>query len=93
MSDRLDFSIDGVRRQVEVMRESNAQNEKNKESFIEYVDSTLSPEWNTKEGQVAVTELKNFANKNYADYIRYLNDKIDALENVIIPALERINNA
>ena len=93
MNDRLDFSIDGVKRAVEEMRESNSQNTRNKEAFLEYIDSRLAPEWNTKEGQVAVAELKNFVNTKFQDYITYLNGKIDALENIVIPALERINNA
>ena len=93
MNDRLEFSIDGVKRAAEEMRESNSLNKKNKEAFLEYIDSKLSPEWNTKEGQVAVGELRNFANTKFQDYITYLDEKIDALENVIVPALERINNA
>ncbi len=93
MSDRLDFSIDGVKRAIEEMRESNSQNKKNKEAFIDYIDSKLAPEWYTKEGQVAVAELKDFANTKFQDYIAYLDGKIDALETVVVPALERINNA
>lgn len=93
MSDRLDFSIDGVKRSIEEMRESNAQNKTNKEDFLGYIDSKLSPEWNTKEGQVAVNELRDFVNTKFQDYITYLDAKVDALETVVVPALERINNA
>ena len=93
MSDRLDFSIDGVKKAIEEMRESNSQNKSNKEAFLEYIDSKLAPEWNTKEGQVAVEELRAFVNGKFQDYITYLDGKIDALDTVVVPALERINNA
>lgn len=93
MSDRLDFSIDGVRASIETLREENDKNKKNKEAFLEYLDSKLAPEWNTKEGVVAVNEIKRFVNTQFTDYITYLDEKIDALETVVVPALERINNA
>ena len=93
MGDRLDFSIDGVRRSVETMRENNELNRKNKQAFLEYINSDLAPEWNTKEGQVAVEELRGFVNGRFQEYIDYLNAKIDVIENTVIPALENINNA
>ena len=93
MEDRLDFSIEGVKKAVENMRTANEQNQKNKTSFIEYIDGQLAPEWNTKEGIVAVEELKKFVNTQFQEYIDYLNNKIDAVEYGVIPALEKINNA
>ena len=93
MSDRLSFSIDGVRKTAETMRENNTLNKKNKEAFLNYIDNNLVPEWNTPQGQVAIEELKAFVNGQYQEYVDYLDGKIDALENVVIPALERINNA
>lgn len=93
MSDRLDYSIDGVRKAAEEMRADNKANEKNKELFIDYINNQLVPEWNTPQGKAAIEDLKGFAEKDFQDYINYLNDKIDALENIVIPALERINNA
>ena len=93
MNDRLDFSIDGVKKAIEEMRESNSQNEKNKEAFLDYINSKLEPEWNTVQGKEAVEELRNFANVKFQDYITYLNGKINDLDNVVVPALERINNA
>ena len=93
MGDRLDFSIDGVRRSADSMRTNNELNAKNKQAFLEYIDSDLAPEWNTKEGQVAVEELRAFVNGRFQEYIDYLNAKIDVIENTVIPALENINNA
>ena len=93
MNDRLDFSIEGVKNSVEAMRESNEQNVRNKQNFIEYIDANLALEWNTKEGQVAVNELRNFANGRYQEYIDYLNRRINVIEDDVIPALIRINNA
>lgn len=93
MNDRLDFSIDGVKKAIEEMRESNSQNEKNKEAFLDYINSKLEPEWNTVQGKEAIEELRNFANVKFQDYITYLNGKINDLDNVVVPALERINNA
>ena len=93
MDDRLDFSIEGVRSSVENLRASNEQNQKNKQAFIDYIDSKLAPEWNTVEGRVAVQELKNFVNTQFQDYIDYLNNRIDAVEYDVVPALENINNA
>lgn len=93
MEDRVEFSIPGVKSQVENLRESNSLNKRNKEAFLDYIDSKLAPEWNTKEGKVAVGELRNFVNTKFQDYITYLDEKIDSLEYVVIPALERINNA
>ena len=93
MNDRLDFSIDGVKRSIEEMRESNSLNEKNKEALLDYVRTKLAPEWNTVQGKEAVAELENFANTKFQEYIDYLNGKINDLDNVVVPALERINNA
>lgn len=93
MNDRLDFSIEGVKRAVENMRTGNATNEKNKQAFLEYIDGELAPEWNTVQGQQAINELKSFVNTKFQDYIDYLNGKIDAIEYEVIPALENINNA
>ena len=93
MNDRLDFSIDGVKRAIEEMRESNSQNEKNKEAFLDYVRTKLAPEWNTEQGKEIIAELENFANSKFQEYIDYLNGKISDLDNVVVPALERINNA
>lgn len=93
MNDRLDFSIDGVKRSIEEMRESNSQNEKNKEAFLDYIRTKLAPEWNTVQGKEAVAELETFANTKFQEYIDYLNGKINDLDNVVVPALERINNA
>ena len=93
MNDRLDFSIEGVKKSVENMRTGNATNEKNKQAFLEYIDGELAPEWNTVQGQQAVNELKNFVNTRFQEYIDYLNGKIDAIEYEVIPALENINNA
>lgn len=91
--DRLDFSIDGVRKTIEELILNNQKNEKNKAAFVEYIDSSLAPEWNTKEGKIAVEELKKFANTEYQDYIQYLEGRINVLENTVVPALENINNA
>jgi len=93
MDDRLDFSIEGVKRSVENLRAGNEQNQKNKTAFIEYIDNKLTPEWNTVEGKVAVQELKNFVNTQFQEYIDYLNNRIDAVEYDVIPALENINRA
>ncbi len=93
MDDRLDFSIEGVRSSVESLRASNEQNRKNKQAFIDYIDSKLAPEWNTVEGRIAVQDLKNFVNTQFQDYIDYLNNRIDAVEFDVVPALENINNA
>lgn len=93
MGDRLDFSIDGVRKAVDEMRTNNEANRRNKQAFLEYIDGNLAPEWNTKEGQVAVGELRGFVNGRFQEYIDYLNSKIDVIDNTVIPALENINNA
>ena len=93
MNDRLDFSIEGVSRSVENMREQNAQNQKNQKAFVEYVESQLAPEWNTAQGRVATAELKKFAETEFQEYIDYLNRRIDAVEYSVIPALNTINNA
>jgi len=93
MNDRLSFSIEGVKKAIEDMRESNSLNEQNKEAFLDYILTKLAPEWNTVQGKEAVTELENFVKNNFQDYINYLNSKIDDLDNVVVPALERINRA
>ena len=93
MDDRLDFSIDGVKRSVENLRAGNIQNQKNKQAFLDYIDNQLAPEWNTVEGRKAVAELKGFVNSQFQEYIDYLNEKIDAVEYDVVPALENINNA
>ena len=93
MNDRLEFGIDGVKKTVEVMKSDNANNRKNKEEFLSYIDSNLVPEWNTFGGVEAVAELKEFVNGKYQDYINYLDDKIVVLEEVVIPALQNIYNA
>ena len=67
MGDRLDFSIDGVRSSVESMRADNESNKRNKQAFLEYISSNLAPEWNTKEGQVAVEELRGFVNGRFQE--------------------------
>ena len=93
MDDRLDFSIDGVRQSVENLRAGNVQNQKNKQAFLDYIDTKLAPEWNTVEGRVAVQELRNFVNTQFQNYIDYLNNRIDAVEYDVVPALENINRA
>ena len=93
MNDRLDFSIDGVRKSAEEMRANNELNKKNKQAFLEYIDSSLKPEWNTTEGQVAVEELIAFVNGEYSDYIDYLDRRIDTLENDVVPKFIAIDNA
>lgn len=93
MNDRLDFSIEGVKRAIEEMRESNSQNKKNREAFLDYVRTKLAPEWNTVQGKEVITQLEDFANTKFLEYIDYINEKIDDLDNVVVPALERINNA
>ena len=90
MDDRLDFSIEGVRKSVENLRSGNEQNQK---KFIDYIDSKLAPEWNTTNGVEAVAELRNFVNTQFQEYIDYLNNRIDAVEYDVVPALENINNA
>ena len=93
MNDRLDFSIDGVKKSVEEMRANNELNKKNKQSFLEYIDSSLKPEWNTTEGKIAVEELITFVNGQFSDYINYLDQRIDTLDNNVIPKLINIDNA
>lgn len=93
MSDRVDYSIEGVKKSVESMRESNAQNKKNKQAFLEYIDGNLAVEWNTKEGQVAVNELRNFVNGRFQEYVDYLDSKIDVVDYDVVPALIKIDNA
>ena len=93
MDDRLDFSIDGVRQSVENLRAGNVQNQKNKQAFLDYIDTKLAPEWNTVEGRVAVQELRNFVNTQFQNYIDYLNNRIDAVEYDVVPTLENINRA
>ena len=93
MDDRLDFSIEGVRKSVENLRAGNEQNQKNKTAFIEYIDSKLAPEWNTTNGVEAVADLRNFVNTQFQEYIDYLNNRIDAVEYDVVPALENINRA
>ena len=93
MNDRLEFSIDGVRASIENMRQSNEMNKQNKHAYLDYVSNELAPAWNTANGQASVEELKSFANTKFDEYIRYLDRKIDDVENVVLPALENINNA
>ena len=93
MDDRLDFSIDGVVKSADKMRENNKLNQNNKQAFLDYIDSDLAPEWNTKEGQIAVGELRAFVNGRFQEYIDYLSAKIDVIENTVVPALNNINNA
>lgn len=93
MGDRLTFSIEGVKRTAAEMRENNAINAKNKESFLSFIDAKLVPEWNTQQGKVAIDELKKFVNGRFQEYVDYLDEKINVLEDVVIPALERIDNA
>lgn len=93
MNDRLDFSIEGVKKSVENMKVANNENVKIKEAFLDKINNTIANEWTTASGQVAVDELRNFVNVKYQEYINFINTKIGSIENVVIPALNNINNA
>lgn len=92
-SDALSFDIQGIRASIENLKDLNAINSKNKEDFLNYISNDLAPTWTTKEGVVAVEELREFVNIKFEEYIRYLNSKINSLENVVVPALNSIDNA
>lgn len=93
MNDRIDFDVTSLSASVQLMREQNDKNKENKQKLIEYIDTTLSKEWNTVHGIEAVSELRSFAEINFQEYIDYLDSKINTFEDVVIPALNRINNA
>ena len=87
-----EFSQEGVKKIAGELRELNSNNSKNKEKFLEYIESGIAPYWTTTEGKIALEELRNFANNDYQNYINYLNTRIDALED-ILPNLQNIDQA
>ena len=93
MGDRLDFSISGVEKSIEYLREENSLNQKNQEKCLDYINNTLAPQWTTNGGTEALDELRTFVQTRFQEYVDYLNGRIDVLENDIVPALIRINNA
>ena len=93
MGDKLNFEIVGVKTNIIGMHALNEINKKNKEKFIDYIKSTLAPEWVTTNGAAAVAELERFVNTRFQEYITYLDEKIDDLENIVVPALQKIDEA
>lgn len=89
----LEYDIGGVIDTIAEMREIQRHNKENKAAFLEHIDSKLVLEWNTTNGQEAIAELKDFVNVRFQEYIDYLDERINVLEEVIVPALERIDNA
>ncbi len=93
MNDTLSFDIPTLQQSVDAMREENEANKNNQSKLLEYIDTTLSKEWNTIGGAEAVRELREFTTENFQEYINYLSSKIDNFQDTVIPALNEINNA
>ena len=91
--DTLLFSIDGVKNTAMKLRELNKENKDNKEKFSSYIKDELEPEWVTEEGKNAIIELKKFVDDQFLEYIRYLDGKIDDIEEIVVPALQAIDKA
>ena len=89
----MSYEIADLRKSVEDMRNENEQNVKNKEKFEEYLRTQLEGKWDTTHSREAIEDLKNFITKDFQEYIEYINKKLNAFESVVIPGLERIENA
>ena len=89
----MSYEIAGLRKSVEDMRKENEQNVKNKKLFEEYIRTQLEGKWDTTHSRAAIDDLKNFITKDFQEYIEYINKKLNAFESVVIPGLERIENA
>ena len=90
---QLAYDIPALVKAVQEMKDQNNSNKRNREAFLEYIDTKLASEWNTEHGREAIEELRKFAEQNLQEYISYLDRKIDIFEDSVIPALNRIDKA
>ena len=93
MGEKLEYNIANLTKEVQEMKRQNSINKRNQQTFFDYIDTKLSKEWNTAHGQEVVRELREFVEKDFQEYISYLDRKISIFEDSIIPALNEIHNA
>lgn len=92
-ADNLNFSIPGVARTIENLKELNKENEQNGTNFSEYIESSVVPVWTTERGKEQIQELRNFVENEFTDYVKYINEKIQILEEEVLPRLKIIDQA
>lgn len=89
----LSYDIVEVKESIENMKDELESIKRNKDNFLNYIDSNLVMAWNTTNGKVAIEELKKFIDGDYQKYIDFLNSVIINYEQIVIPGLENIDKA
>lgn len=92
-SDRLDFNQAELKKATDMLRSVKSENEKLLTNYLDYVDNTLRPAWQTPGGQDSVTRLNNFGWNDIKSFIDYVDEQIKNLEHVNEKELNVIKDA
>lgn len=91
-NDNLTFNEAGLARTISDVKELKATCDKVKEEFIDYIETTLKPNWTTEGGVRAIDSINKFVNGDIQHFIDFIQQKIYDLENAA-RNVSNINNS
>lgn len=78
--DELNFSVSGLGSMIRKVEKLKKEIEIIKGKYDDYIVEELAPNWRTTGGEVMINKLKNFSNNDLQGFIKYLENKIEDLD-------------